>query len=163
MNKIQENRTIGTISYKLKSISTQRSFFLHTALLSVSYSSTIKLLTVWLIVPQFDFEGESRMGGGCLLQRCGEKVADACAQLSAQWHSITLQVCLLLTVETGSAGGGWGVGGSAFPPLVLEGAQTQWVTCPAPDQREQVCQVYQARRLVCVQSVRTHTHPHTSS
>lgn len=27
------------------------------ALLSVSYSQTIKLLTVWLIVPQYDFGG----------------------------------------------------------------------------------------------------------
>lgn len=55
-------------------------------LLSVSYSSTIKLLTVWLIVLQFDFGwagggGVSQRGG--LLQRCGEKVADTCALLSA--------------------------------------------------------------------------------
>lgn len=55
-------------------------------LLSVSYSQTIKLLTVWLIVPQFDFRGIGE-GSAESVSRCGEKVAHTCELFLAPWRA----------------------------------------------------------------------------
>lgn len=52
-------------------------------LLSVSYSQTIKLLTVWLIVPQFDLRGIRERSAMSVSKVCWESGLHVCAL----WHA----------------------------------------------------------------------------
>lgn len=121
--------------HKLHSVYTQLR-----GLLSASYSPTIKLLTVWLIVPQFDFGwGGERLGQPSPSQRCrGRNVADAYVCVCMCVHAVPRSVeflriaalsCFNRSIEGGcirqerwrrGGGGGWG-GALVLPSLLWSG------------------------------------------
>lgn len=107
-------------------------------LLSVSYSQTIKLLTVWLIVRRFDFRG---IGEGSV-KSVSEVWRESGLRVRAVLRSVACLRVMSLSRFNGTGGVHWQRRGWRGPSLLWswrgqEGPQTQCGNCPVRDQLEQ--------------------------
>lgn len=91
-------------------------------LLSASYSQTIKLLTVWLIVPQFDLRGIRERSAMSVSKVCWESGLHVCAL----WHAFYWEFVSFWM-------GGWASCQFVFA-VVVEEPETHYRNYQDPDQ-----------------------------